>query len=206
MATKTVKPTLIPPETYELKGSLDLLKNKQLALVINVVAAILLVFFGWFFLSILRFIRPDYVGVLTQLISDLGDVFKVLGVLLAITLVMVLVHEGLHGLFFWLITHHRPTFGFRGYYAFAAAPGWYIPRNPYLLVSLAPFVLITVIGLGLIAVVPYGFIPPLLLLISMNAAGAVGDLMVVAWLLGKPAWFLVQDYGDGVSLYGPGGV
>ena len=206
MATKTVKPTLIPTETYELKGSLDLLKNKQLALVINVVAAILLVFFGWFFLSILRFIRPDYVGALTLLISDLGDIFKVLGVLLAITLVMVLVHEGLHGLFFWLITNHRPTFGFRGYYAFAAAPGWYIPRNPYLLVSLAPFVLITVIGLGLIAVVPYGFIPPLLLLISMNAAGAVGDLMVVAWLLGKPAWFLVQDYGDGVSLYGPGGV
>jgi hypothetical protein len=204
MATKTVRPTLIPPEAYELKGSLDLSKNKQLALVLNIVGTILLVFFGWFFFSILRFIRPDYVNALNLLISDLGDILKVIGVLLAITLVMVLVHEGLHGLVFWLITHHRPSFGFRGYYAFAAAPGWYIPRNPYLLVGLAPFVLITVIGLGLMAVVPYGFIPALLLLISMNAAGAAGDLMVVAWLLGKPAWFLVQDYGDGVCLYGPG--
>jgi len=204
MATITVKPTLIPPETYELKGSLDLSKNKRLALVINIVGTILLVFFGCFFFGILGFIRPDYANALNLWIPDLGSILKVIGVLLAITLVMVLVHEGLHGLFFWLITHHRPSFGFRGYYAFASAPGWYIPRNPYLLVGLAPFVLITVIGLGLIAVAPYGFILPLLLLISMNAAGAVGDLMVVAWLLGKPSWFLVQDYGDGVSLYGPG--
>ena len=116
---------------------------------------------------------------------------------------VILVHEGIHGLFFWLFTHRRPTFGFKGYYAYASAPGWYIPRNPYLVVSLAPFVLMTLAGVWLMAVVSGGWIPPLLLLISMNAAGAVGDLMVAAWIIGKPAWFLIQDFGDGVILYGP---
>jgi hypothetical protein len=204
MMVKTVKPTQVPPESYELKGSVDLSRDKKLALITNIVGTVLLVFFGWFFFSLLRLIRPDYVNALNLLISGLGDVLKVIGALLAITLVMVVLHEGLHGLVFWLITRHRPSFGFRGYYAFAAAPGWYIPRNPYLLVSLAPFVLISVIGLGLMAVVPDGFIPPLLLLVSMNGAGAVGDLMVAGWLLVKPAYFMVQDYGDGVRLYGPG--
>ena len=203
MAAKTAKPTLIFPDGYELKGTLDLSKNKRLALITNIAGIVLLVFFGWAFVNLLRFIRPDYSTTLTLLITDLGDVIRVIAVVLAVTVVMVVVHEGLHGLVFWLITHRRPTFGFRGSYAFAAAPDWYIPRQPYLLVCLAPFVLITLIGLGLMAVAPEGFVPPLLLLISMNAAGAVGDLTVAAWLLLKPVSTLVQDYGDGVSLYGP---
>ncbi len=185
-----------------LKGTIDLSKNKRLAVITNIAGTVLLLLFGWLFSSLMAYIRPGYGAGFNLSISNLWDLLITIGVVLGVTAVMVLAHEGLHGVFFWFFTRHRPTFGFRGYYAFAAAPGWYIPRNPYLLISLAPFVLITAAGLVLLATLPDVLVGPLLLLVSMNAAGAVGDLMVAGWLLGKPPRFVVQDFGDGVNLFG----
>ena len=200
-----MKPTQVLPTAYGLKGSIDLTHNTRLAVLLNIGGTVLLFFFGWLFLIITQFIRPDYAYHLNLMVSSVNDLLKLIGVLLLVTLVMILVHEGVHGLFFLVYTHQRPSFGFRGYYAFASAPSWYLPRNPYLVVSLAPFVLISIIGSGLLAILPYVLIPPMLLLISMNAAGAIGDLMVSIWLLNKPATCLIQDFGDKVSLYLPKG-
>ena len=196
-----MKPSLSVPAAYELKGSIDLSKNKSLALITNIAGAVLLVGFGWLFTSLMIYIRPGYGSVFNLTISSLWDVLKLIGIVLGVTAVMVLVHEGLHGMFFWLFTGGRPFFGFRGYYAYASAPGWYIPRNPYLVICMAPFVLITAAGLALLSVIPGVLVTPMLLLVAMNAAGAVGDLMVFGWLLIKPSRSVVQDFGDGVNLY-----
>jgi hypothetical protein len=199
---KIAKPTSIAPDAYQLIGSLDLSKDKRLALIINIAGTVLLFLFAALFAGWVVYIRPNYGNVFNLTISSLGDLLKIILTLLVITVIMVTAHEGLHGLFFWVYTRQRPAFGFRGYYAFASAPRWYIPRNPYLVICLAPFVVITAVGLGLIAFVPEAWIAPLVLLLSLNAAGAIGDLMVAFWILGKPSWFLIQDFGDGVKLYG----
>jgi hypothetical protein len=200
-----MKPTQVLPHLYALKGSFDLTHNTRLAIILNLFGTVLLFFFAWLFLSITQLLHPEYNYPISLMVSSLTDLLKLVGVLFLVTLVMILAHEGVHGFFFLLLTHQRPSFGFRGYYAFASAPGWYIPRNDYLVVSLAPFILISLIGLDLLALLPYALIPSLLLLISMNAAGAIGDLIVSVWLLNKPAICLIQDYGDKVSLYLPEG-
>ena len=83
-----------------------------------------------------------------------------------------------------------------------AAPDWYLPRNPYLIVGLAPLVLLTVLGLGLLPVLPRSVLPPAWFALTFNAAGAVGDMVVVGWLLTKPRSVLVNDEGDKFSVFG----
>ncbi len=114
---------------------------------------------------------------------------------------MVLVHEAIHGLCFWLTIGSRPTFGFRGLYAFAAAPGWYISSGHYMTIALAPLVAVTVAGLALLLVAPVAAIPALFLFVVVNAAGAIGDILVVLWLLTRPPATLVQDSGDAVTVF-----
>jgi len=77
----------------------------------------------------------------------------VLAILLALVAVLLL-HELVHGAFFWLITRSRPRFGLQITYAYAAAPDCYIPRNPYLVVGLSPLVLITLAGIVMLPLIP----------------------------------------------------
>ncbi len=81
------------------------------------------------------------------------------------------------------IDPRAPLFGLRGLYAFAAAPGWYIPRNPYLWIGLSPLVLISIFGLLLVPLIPQSVLFAWLFGLTYNAAGAAGDLYFVFWLL-----------------------
>jgi hypothetical protein len=78
-----------------------------------------------------------------------------------------------------------------------------MPRNQYAVVGLAPLVLMTLAGLALLPVIPVWAIPSLLFVVVTNAAGAVGDIAVVGWLLLQPRATLVNDIGDAVTLYRP---
>jgi len=43
--------------------------------------------------------------------------------------------------------------------------------------------------------------PHIILALTINAAGAVGDYIVVMWVLGQPAHILLRDEGTAVSAY-----
>lgn len=121
--------------------------------------------------------------------------------LVAIVLV-ILLHELVHGLFFWWFTGKRPHFGAGAGYAYAAAPpDWYLPRRQYIIVALAPLGLITVMGLALLPFLPATAVIYLFVALLFNAVGSVGDLAVVGWLLRKPAQLLVQDSGPAMTIY-----
>jgi hypothetical protein len=116
---------------------------------------------------------------------------------------MVVFHEGLHGLFFWVFTRAKPRFGLSLMYAYAAAPDWYIPRNRYLVVGLAPFVILTAAGLIAIAWLPHAWLAAGIFMVSLNAAGSVGDLFVTGWLLAHGPQVLINDTGAGFTAYAP---
>ncbi len=59
-----------------------------------------------------------------------------LAYLLGVLIVTLVLHELVHGLCFWSFTRDRPRFGWKLIYAYAAAPGWYLPRGRYLTVAL----------------------------------------------------------------------
>jgi hypothetical protein len=193
------------PEAYQKLDGLDLTTNQGLALILNLGGLGLLFGLGWLFLQSLAFLRPEYLSSENILvITGMREFWRAVLLLAVSTALMIVLHEGLHGLLFWIITGQFPKFGFRGFYAYASAPEWYIPRGAYVLIALTPVVLITVMGMAAVTIVPLNLVPGVLLLVSMNAAGALGDIITAIWLAGKPAGILVYDYGDGVRIYGPG--
>jgi hypothetical protein len=190
-----------PPVGYRRHGTLDLSRNRTAGFALAAASTVLLVVFGWLSARFVGAVRPEAGPIEVRIAGE--ELPLLLAGLAAVTLAVVLVHEGLHGLCFWLVTGERPRFGLRGLYAYAGAPGWYVARNRYLPIALAPLVAITLGGLLLLTAAPARGIPALVVALALNAAGAVGDLAVVAWLLTRPGSTLVHDSGEAVTLYQP---
>lgn len=190
----------LPPH-YAVAGALDLSRNRWalIGLTMGSIAAFFL--FGWLALALLAALRPDLGSLGFQV--GAGNLLPFLLGFVALLAMTVIAHEAIHGLCFWLFTRERPRFGFKGMYAYAAAPDWYLPRRQHLIVTLAPLVVITVIGLLWVWIAPVAVVIPLLLVVVLNAAGAVGDLVAAVWLLAQPATTLVRDSGDAITLYRP---
>jgi hypothetical protein len=190
------------PENYSFDSKFDL-RNKKLLLWLNVAGLVLTIFFLFLFGEITTWLRGDLEKGILFSVNGPGDILlKLAGIILIVMLVMVL-HEGVHGFFFWLFTKHKPVFGIKFGYAYAAMPDWYFQRNQYLVIGLAPFVILDLLGIFLIPIVPVNWLWVVLGALLMNSSGAVGDLAVVFWLLHKPAASLAMDKADSIELYTP---
>lgn len=131
------------------------------------------------------------------------DLLKFLGGLLLVTVVMLVLHEGLHGLVFWLTTREAPKFAFKWYYASASPGEWYLPRRQFMIATLLPLVAITLIGLFLIPFAGSAWRFLLILLIIFNASGAAGDMLVALRLTKLPPQTLSRDTGAEVTFFAP---
>ena len=203
-ATKTL------PEDYQAYATIALAKNKRLFLFLNLLGLVLFFGFGWLFVQMALLLRPDVAPLLhvIDMTSD-GSFFLTLPLVwipsvLVVFLLVPVLHEAAHGLFFWLFTRERPRFAYKVVYAYAAAPDWYLPRGPYLLIGLAPLVLLSLLGVALLPALPLLLLPGLIACLVLNAAGAVGDIALVCWLLFQPASLLARDAGDAVTIYRAG--
>jgi hypothetical protein len=188
------------PDHYTLLHKLDLSSDHRLLVILNLVGLVMFFVFGGLFVRLAGMLLPEG----RPPVGEVAWLPYLLGILAASVLV-ILLHELVHGLFFWLATGSQPHFGFRLAYAYAAAPGWYIPRNFYVLVGLAPLVLISLLGVALIPFISIYWLYILIFALTINASGAVGDVYIVGWLLLRPADTLVNDRGDGIWFYRPGG-
>lgn len=194
-----MNPTKTLPENYHQYARIDLKENLKLGVALNLAGIPLFFAAGWVFLQIIAWLRPDAV----LLWGILGGIWNLVIVLVGI-FVIVILHEMVHGLFFWIYTRERPVFAFKLAYAYAAAPDWYLPRNQYLVIGLAPFFLLSLIAILLFAILPPYGVSLVLVLASFNVAGAVGDLAVCGWLLLKDPSLMINDAGDAAVIYSTG--
>ncbi len=199
------------PSDYSLLSVLDLSK-KWIFLFLNIFGTVIFFVVGWLLYSLVEFLRP--IGLDGYRLNDVmglgptgGIVLTIpavglFGVLAAFVLTPV-VHELVHGLGYWLYTRRRPAFGFKLVFAYCASPvGVYVTRNQLIATALAPFVVMTLVGLGAVVIVPASLVPILLLIVVMNIAGAVGDLASAVWLLFHAPEILGQDTGSKLIVYG----
>jgi hypothetical protein len=201
--------TTILPVDYHQQITLDLSNSKTAIIGAIASGIVLLITITWMLVKFTRFLRPTalegirFRNILT--ITPDGQPFIVLPIvdaIVALVLVM-LIHELVHGLFFWWFSGQRPTFGAKGLFVYAAAPSEvYFPRNRYLIVGIAPLVLLTLVGLLLMLIIPVIAVPILSLFIAFNAAGAAGDLVMAVRLLSYSPETLMQDCDTGVVIYG----
>ncbi|NPV76480.1 MAG: DUF3267 domain-containing protein [Anaerolineae bacterium] len=192
------------PANYVQIGRLDLIKDKRLLVTMNILGLALLVGFGWLFSRVALYLRPEAADRFWRLaVYDLGDFWRLTGAVLGVMAAVVALHEAAHGLFFWLFTRSRPRFEFKIVYASASAPGWYLPRRQYIIVGLAPLVLLSLFGVLALWLVPPGWLQMVTVFLVMNASGAVGDLVVVAWMLFRPRASLALDESTAITLFAP---
>lgn len=202
--SKKMKPTQQLPDGYQQNGIIDLIRNQKIFVVINFVGVLLFLLFGWLFVEFFRLVRPDDLDRMQSFkIESISSVINVFFALIFTLFAMVVVHEGAHGIFFWIFTRSRPRYAFKGFYAYATAPGWYLPKKIYMIIAVAPFLLITLCGIVLTNFVTYSLLIPLLILLTLNASGSVGDLFVFVWLIGKPEKSLALDEGERIIVYLP---
>jgi hypothetical protein len=196
------------PVDYVPRGTLDFSHSKAALIVVNVIGLVLMGLFLLLGVWFLNVVSPG-VDVIVALWSvtagtaGLGARMIIIALALVVTLGVGALHELVHGLFFWLFTRKRPTFGARSLYFYAGAPDWYLRRGQHLIVGLMPFVLLTLVGMGVTALVPAAVAAWVLLAIVANAGGAAGDLMAAVWLLGQPRDTLVRDTGLAITIYQP---
>ncbi|HSB67175.1 MAG TPA: DUF3267 domain-containing protein [Anaerolineales bacterium] len=195
-ATKDLLPN------YHQYKNLDF-SSPRTALWLNLAAVPLLFLYGWLFSLIINFLRsvnPSARGVwgLFTAFSGLGLVALLVSIIL-----MLILHEAIHGACFWIFTGERPKFALKAAYAYAAAPDWYLPRNQYAVVGLSPFVVISVLSMICAAFLPSSMVPYLIYIATFNAAGALGDMIVVGWVLSQPTSVIVQDKGDRYIIFEP---
>jgi len=191
-----MKPVKELSSTYVYAGEIDV-QNRRVILALNLIALALLFVFGWLFWQLAAAVRTDS---FSSGSSSLLDGLEPLWLLLGIVGVFLL-HELIHGFFFWVYTGDRPRFGLHIFYAYAAAPDWYLPRNRFLIVGAAPFMLITIAGLLLLPYISPQAVNELLILLTLNAAGSVGDLLVIGWLISQPRSMMINDTGLSIAFY-----
>ena len=178
------------PEGYEPMLSVDLQKNKRLAVLVNalalVIAAVLMV------LGIVR--RPIEV--------EIGDptLFWRLFALAGGYIVYIVLHELVHGVFIRIFSGKRAKYGFTGMYAYAGSDA-YFAKYPYLIIALAPVVIWGAVLAALCALVPPAWFWVVYFVQIGNLSGAAGDFYVTLRFLRLPREILVRDYGVGMTVF-----
>lgn len=185
------------PAGFKSAGRLDMKKNWALQIGLNVLGLVLIALTQIVCLALIRWLRPQAGA--QMFVVDNVLVFT--AVLIGLLAVMVVVHELIHGVFFYLFSREKPHFGFRGSYAFASAPNWYFARRAYTLVALAPVVLLSLPGLAALLLGPGAWLLGASLYLSINVGSSVGDLAVVAWMYFLRRDVYARDEGDAVTLF-----
>jgi hypothetical protein len=184
---------------YKEIGRIEL--SKELAYTLYGIGVLFLFVFGYLFLSIYSQITGKSIG--TGNISDASDV--ILGVLLFILLFIgtLILHELIHG-FFVSMYGGKPRYGAGIYsilpYLYTTTKSIF-PRNKFILIYIAPFVVISIIGVAGMVVFP-SIAHWILLPLVVNASGSVGDLWMTRTLLRYPGHILVEDQETRSIIYG----
>jgi hypothetical protein len=116
----------------------------------------------------------------------------------------LVVHELIHGMAFAAFGG-SPRYGvgvkFLLPYAYATSPGTRFQRNAFLVIGLAPLMVIDLLCLVLLAIFPQaawlGWV------VVINTSGASGDLWMATLLLRCPASIEVEDRRTGMGIYTP---
>ena len=188
--------TKVLPENYHLAWEVNLDKNKGQMWLLQLLglpwSLLVLAFLGWFTMLV----RPE------ALASPYGEIpIATLVAMIPFFGFCILLHEFVHGLFFWYYTRQQPRFGFKVVYAYATAPGWYFPTAQYRVIGLAPLILLSILGLALIPVIPETLVYLLLFGIFTNASGAVGDAYIITRLAFEPKDTYVEDLGASFRVF-----
>lgn len=189
-----MKAKQILPEGYREIFTVDLQKNKKIALLINILAiviGVLMIVPMDFYIPIFSFFDMSQ-GVVPYVIRLAVFALSMLGYLF--------LHELVHGITMKIFGTKKVKYGFTGLYAFAGSEDYY-DKKSYITIALAPVVVWGIVLAILNAVLPYEWFWSVYFIQVINISGAAGDLYVTAKFSRMPNDIWVRDSGVGMTVY-----
>ena len=182
------------PQGYKEIYSIDLQKDKKLALLVNLIAvaiAVLLIVPMHFFVPI---------STLFDMEDGLGKYTMRFFAIFVLMIVYMVLHELVHGIAMKLCGTQTVKYGFTGMYAFAGSSDYY-GKKAYIFIALAPVVLWGIVLAIINPMVPVEWFWVVYFIQIMNVSGAAGDLFVTVRFSRFPKDILVRDHGVGMTVY-----
>ncbi len=109
-------------------------------------------------------------------------------------------HELIHG---WAIRRygHTPRYGVKWLVLFATSDNALFRRDEFITIALAPLIVISLGGLGLMTLLPLGIAEWVALAVAVNAAGSIGDIWMAAVALRYNTSALIRDEEDSMRIF-----
>ena len=182
------------PEGYRELYSVDLQKNKKVALLVNLLAIVIAVVLA----VTMHFFVP--ISSLFDMQNGLGSYLIRFAALSVLMIVYMVLHELTHGIAMKICGTKKIKYGFTGLYAFAGSNDYY-NKKAYIFIALAPIVLWGVVLAIINPFVPLEWFWVVYMLQIINLSGAAGDLYVTVKFSGFPKDILIRDYGIGMTVF-----
>jgi len=185
------------PEGYVQSGEINLKTNKRLAITLNILGFFVAVASFFLLSSFAAEVHPSLLNTSGAITMTAG----VAAVLVGLVVVLLSVHELIHGFFFWMFTRSRPVFALRVFYAYAGAPDWYLPARQYAIAAVGPLVIMGAVGLLLVLLMPESWVMFIVFVVAFNTGGSMGDLLIFTRLFKVSPTCLANDTGDIITFY-----
>lgn len=189
-----MKSTQTLPEDYREILSIDLQKDKKLALLVNITALVI----AAVMVIPMAFAVP--IATLFDMSTGLVPYFIRFAVLMVSMIAYLVLHELVHGITMKLCGTKKVKYGFTGLYAFAGSDDYYDKRS-YITIALAPIIVWGVVLAIICCFVPAQWFWVVYLIQVMNVSGAAGDLYVTVKFAKFPKDILVHDCGVAMTVY-----
>lgn len=137
-----------------------------------------------------------------QVTQQLPDVVFWIGII-----GVFILHELIHGIAIrWV--GHTPRYGAKWagpvpYVLFATADGAYFRPGEFIVIALAPVVMITLVGMVLMILLPDYMTWFIAVAVVLNGGGAIGDLWMTVVTLRHPPTSLIRDEEDSITIFAP---
>ena len=153
---------------------------------------------AWLAYSFLRrlaeILRPDFQSRPLHFQAPTPERLWAILILVVILAIVFAIHELIHAIFLYFFTGHFPSLVTGGGGLAIRLPGWYIPRDQFLIANLAPFIVITLMGVLLLLAMPQSYISLTVFFTAMNIAGSIADIFSSAYLfLHSPSIYLETE-------------
>ena len=184
------------PQNYALYKELNHTRQSPAYFGINLLTALLFLFFFQMLSQVALAMREDFAG------TAIGGLrgWAVLWVFL-LAFVMMFLHEALHMVTFWAFTGVKPTFSVIGLMPRTIVPSLYLPKGTYLLIKATPLVLLTGAYLALLPYLPLSWLLYSLFFVAGNIAYSVSDVWAMLETSKAPRGALVEDVGEYVRIF-----
>ncbi|MGL6198076.1 MAG: DUF3267 domain-containing protein [Lachnospiraceae bacterium] len=178
------------PDNYKLECCISMEKNLKLTVGLNIGGLLLLIPFiiGMFFLLP----KGEFsftIGFFPLILLCAGIVF------------ILLLHELVHGFFFKVYSKGKVRYGFKRFYAYACSPDYYFRKNEYIIIGLAPFIILNLLMVLMLLFVKGALFYVLYIILAVHFVGCIGDLYVVIKLIKYKPETLIRDTGDKMEFY-----